>query len=319
MKAIAYHRHGPATDVLELEERPKPVPLDGEVLLRIRAAALNPLDRGYIEGKPVFLRWMGRKRSIPGADAAGEVEAVGKNVTAFEPGDAVFGICRTGTLAEYGCAPEGKLALKPSKISFEEAAAMPVAATTALQALRDRIHAKPGLKVLINGAAGGVGTYAVQIAKAFGADVTGVCSTANVELVRSLGADRVIDYKREDFIADGARYDAIFDLVGNRRFSDCRRVLAPDGILVPIGAAGLSEGGGWSGFLYEYLTSPFRTQKLSIFVAKIVADDLAALGELAEAGKVKSVIDRRYPLREAAEAARYQFAGHARGKVVVTI
>ena len=318
MKAIAYHRYGAPAEVLHYEEVEKPQPADDEVLLKIRAAALNPLDR-TVEGKPFFVRWMNRKRSIPGADVAGEVEAVGSKVTAFQPGDAVFGVCRSGSLAEYGCAPASKLSPKPAAISFEEAAAMPVAGSTALQALRDRMRVQPGQKVLINGAAGGVGTFAVQIAKALGADVTGVCSTGNVEMVRSLGAGRVIDYTREDFTAGAARYDAIFDLVGNRRFSDCRRVLTPKGIVVPIGATGISEGGGWTGFFFELLSSPFRSQKLALFLAKIVPADLAKLCELVEAGKLRPVIDRCYPLPEAAEALRYQFAGHARGKVVVTI
>jgi NADPH:quinone reductase-like Zn-dependent oxidoreductase len=317
MQAIVHRRYGPPLDVLKLEEIDKPVPGDGEVRIRIRAASLNPLDRGFITGQPFPLRLM-RKMPVPGADAAGEVEAVGANVTSLNVGDAVFGTCRSGSLAEYGCATAAKLARKPAALSFEEAAAMPVAASTALQGLRDHLHVQAGQSVLINGGSGGVGTFAVQIAKAFGAVVTGVCSARNVELVRGLGADRVVDYTAEDFTGGGARYDAIFDLAGNRSFSELRRVLAPNGIVVAIGA-GVDVRPRWGRYFFDLATSRFRSQTYVAFMAKIRSEDLIVLSQLAGAGKIKPAIDRRYPLREAAEAAQYQFAGHARGKVIVTI
>ena len=232
MKAIVYHNYG-SPDVLRLEEIEKPVPNDNQVLVRVRAASVNPLDWHYMEGTPYFVRLLTGLRKPKdtrlGVDVAGQVEAVGRNVTQFKPGDEVFGACR-GAFAEYACTSESALVMKPDNVTFEQAASVPVAALTALQGLRDKGQIQPGQKVLINGAAGGVGTFAVQIAKSFGADVTGVCSTRNVDMVRSIGADRVIDYTREDFTKSGQRYDLIFDCVGNHSLSACRRVLNPKGI-----------------------------------------------------------------------------------------
>jgi NADPH:quinone reductase-like Zn-dependent oxidoreductase len=250
---------------------------------------------------------------------AGEVEAVGKGVTRFRPGDAVFGAAR-GAFAEYVCAREDRLAAMPATLSFEQAAAIPVAGSTALQGLRDRGRVQPGQKVLINGASGGVGTFAVQIARSFGAEVTGVCSGRNVDLVRSLGADHVIDYTRDDFTRGADRYDVMLDCVGSRPLSACRRVMTRGGIYV---GAGVRPGGRWVGPLPHLLkllaTSPFVSQKAVVLMASIKPADLAFLAELIEAGKVTPVIDRRYPLDEVPEAIRYLMEGHARGKVVVAV
>jgi len=324
MKAIVYRRYG-QPEVLELAEVEKPVPADDEVLIRIRAAALNPLDGHLMRGRPYAARLASGlrrpKHSRPGVDVAGEVEAVGRDVSRFGPGDKVFGACR-GALAEYGCANETKLAAKPESISFEEAAAVPVAGLTALQGLRDRGRLAEGEKVLVNGAAGGIGTFAVQIAKAMGAEVTGVCSTANVELVRSLGADHVVDYTQDDFTRGDRRYDLIFDLIGNRRFAESRRVMTADGRLVAAG------GGGAQGErIFRHLgalasqaaLSVFRRQKVLFFLARSNAADLGALAALIEAGKVKPVVGRTYALAQGAEALRLLVGGHARGKIVISV
>jgi NADPH:quinone reductase-like Zn-dependent oxidoreductase len=319
MKAITYTEYGPP-EVLRLTEVERPTPKEHEVLIRIRAASVNPLDWRLLRGKPAFTRLLmgGLRRpkaTRPGVDVAGRVEAVDRSVTAFKPGDEVFGTCR-GAFAEYGCAAEDKLALKPANLSFEEAAAVPVAAVSALQALRDRGGIRPGQKVLIEGASGGVGTFAVQIAKSFGADVTAVCSTGNVDKARSLGADQVIDYTREDFTRSSQRYDLIIGANSHRPIFDYRRALSPSGTYVMIG-------GGWSqifqGMLLGPLLSWVGSRKMTFFMARITREDLAFLGDLLAAGKIVPVIDRRYPLNEVAEAVRYSEAGHAKGKVVITV
>src|SRR5207253_2248124 len=304
----------------------KPVPNDDQVLVKVRAASLNPLDWHYMEGTPYIMRAMGtglRKPKSPrlGVDLAGQVEAVGKNVPEFKPGDEVFGTGGGAAFAEYVCARKTKLVLKPANITFEQAAAVPIAALTALQGLRDKGHVQPGQKVLINGASGGVGTFAVQIAKSFGADVTGVCSTRNVEMVRSIGAKQVIDYTREDFTKSGQsydqRYDLILDCVGNHSLLAHRRALNPNGVCVVAGAKGL-----WD-FLTRALTAPVLSrlvsQKFVTFIAKLNKQDLTIMRELMATGKVTPVIDRRYSLSEVPEAIRYLEKRHARGKVVITL
>jgi NADPH:quinone reductase-like Zn-dependent oxidoreductase len=321
MKAIVYHNYG-SPDVLHCEEIEKPTPGDDEVLIRIRAAAANPMDYHFMSGAYIMRPMTGLRKpkpTVPGADLAGEVEAVGRNVTRFKPGDPVFGGARRA-FAEYVCAPENRLALKPANLTFEQAAAIPVAGLTALQGLRDKGRIQPGQKVLINGAAGGVGTFAVQIAKSFGADVTGVCSTKSVDLVRSIGADHVVDHTRDDFTRSAERYDLIFDCVGNRPLSAHRRVMTRRGTLV---AVGVRPGGRWIGplpyLLRLLVSSRFVSQKVVFFVARIGTDDLNVLKELIEANKVTPVIDRRYTLSEVPEAIRYLKEGHARGKVVITV
>jgi NADPH:quinone reductase-like Zn-dependent oxidoreductase len=321
MKAIVYHTYG-SPDVLEYEEIEKPTAGDNEVLIRIRAAAANPMDYHLMGGAYLMRLMTGLlkpKPTCPGADLAGEVEAVGRNVARFRPGDSVFGGARRA-FAEYVCAPEDRLAVKPANLTFEQAAAIPVAGLTALQGLRDKGRIQPGQKVLINGAAGGVGTFAVQIAKSFGADVTGVCSTRSVDLVRSIGADHVIDYTRDDFTRSTQRYDLLLDCVGNRPLSACRRVMTPKGTFV---AVGVRPGGRWVGplpFLLKLLVSSwFVSQRLVFFVASIGTDDLIVLKELIEAKRVTPVIDRSYTLSEVPEAIRYLKEGHARGKVVITV
>jgi NADPH:quinone reductase-like Zn-dependent oxidoreductase len=322
MKAIVYHNYGAPRDVLAVEEVAKPSPGDDEVLIRIRAAAVNPMDYHLMSGAYLMRLMSGLRKprmTRPGVDLAGEVEAVGSNVTRFQPGDAVFGTSR-GAFAEYVCARENKLALKPANLTFEQTAAIPIAGVTALQGLRDKGRIQPGQTVLINGASGGVGTFAVQIAKSFGADVTGVCSTRNVDLVRSIGADHVIDYTRDDFTRSAERYDLIFDCVGNRPLSACRRVMTPKGTFV---AAGVRPGGRWIGplpyLLKVLVSSRFVSQNVVFFIASIKPDDLIVLKELIEANKVTPVIDRRYTLSEVPEAIRYLKEGHARGKVVITV
>ena len=316
MKAIFY-----SGDVLKMEELEKPLPADDEVLIRVRAASVNPMDYHLLR-HPFLRRVIARatkgKLTRPGRDVAGQIEAVGKNVTQFKPGDEVFGAC-DGAFAEYACARESAVTIKPGNVSFEQAASTPVAALTALQGFRDKAHIKPGQKVLVNGAAGGVGTFAVQIAKTFGAEVTGVCSTRNVELVRSIGADIVIDYTRENFTSNGKRYDVIFDLVANHSFNAQRRVLTPKGIYIGAGMIGL--GGSMSGLLSrkipELMMLPFVSQKSINLMAKLDQKDLKVIGELMEQGKMRAVIDRRYPLSEVSEAVRYVEQGHARGKVII--
>jgi NADPH:quinone reductase-like Zn-dependent oxidoreductase len=320
-KAVVYREYGSA-DVLRCEDVEKPSPGDDEVLIRIRAAAANPLDYHLMGGAFLMRPMTGLrqpKTTRPGVDFAGEVEAVGRNVARFRQGDAVFGALR-GAFAEYGCALQTRVALKPANVTFEQAAAIPVAGLTALQGLRDRGRIQPGQNVLINGAAGGVGTFAMQIAKSFGARVTGVCSTRNLDLVRSLGADHVIDYARDDFTRSAQRYDLIFDCVGNHRFSACRRVMTPKGTFVAIG---VRPGGRWLGplpyLLKVFASAPFVSQRVVFFIAAVTTDDLAALSELIEANKLTPIIDRRYPLCETPEAIRYLKEGHARGKVVITV
>ena len=324
MKAIVRSKYG-SPDVLELREIEKPAVEDDHVLVRVQAASVNAGDWHSMRGKPYIIRLMlgglfkpRTKNAVLGGDLAGRVEAVGGNVTEFQPGDEVFGMS-IRTFAEYVSVRRVGIVRKPANLTFEQAAAVPVAAITALQGLRDKGHIRPGQKVLINGASGGVGTFAVQIAKSFGADVTAVCSPRNVDMVRSLGADRVIDYTREDFTRDGARYDLIFDVAGNHPFSECRRVLSPNGTLVMVGQSGRKKIS-----ILPLLTAPLvsrlrRKQKLVSFIAKRNKEDLTLLKELMEAGKVTPVIDRSYSLREVPEALRYLGEGHARGKLVITM
>src|SRR5438552_10511842 len=317
MKAVVYTNYG-SPDVLEIRDVKKPVPNDDQVLVKVRAASLNPLDWHYMEGTPYMIRAMGaglRKPKSPrlGVDLAGQVEAVGKNVTQFKPGDEVFGTGHGATFAEYVCAGKTKLVLKPANITFEQAAAVPVAALTALQGLRDKGKVQPGQKVLINGASGGVGTFAVQLAKSFGADVTGVCSTKNLDPVRSLGADHVIDYTKEDFTSGAQRYDLILDNVGTQPLLGFRRALKPQGICVMIGGGGPNEGR-WIGALARpvkaLLLSPFVSQKMSMMLAEIRQEDLTVMRDLMEAGKVTPVVDKTYPLNQVREAMKYLEAGH---------
>ena len=326
MKAVVYTNYG-SPDVLEIRDIKKPVPNDDQVLIKVRAASINPLDWHFMEGTPYIMRAIGvglRKPKDPrlGVDYAGTVEAVGKNVTQFKPGDEVLG-GKSGAFAEYVCARADRaIVLKPANITFEQAASVPIAAITALQGLRDKGKIQPGQKVLINGASGGVGTFAVQIAKSFGADVTGVCSTRNLDMVRSLGADHVIDYTKEDFTKNGRRYDLILDNVGTQQLSGFRRVLNPNGILVMIGGGGPNDGGliGPLGRpVKALLLSPFISQKMGMLMAELNKKDLTILGDLMQSGKVTPVIDRTYPLSQIAEAIRYLEQGHARGKVVITV
>jgi NADPH:quinone reductase-like Zn-dependent oxidoreductase len=326
MKAVVYTNYG-SPDVLEIRDVKKPVPNDDQILIKVRAAAVNPLDWHFMEGTPYIMRAMGvglRKPKDPrlGVDYAGQVEAVGKNVTQFKPSDEVFG-GKTGAFAEYVCARADRaIALKPANITFEQAASVPIAAITALQAIRDKGKVHAGQKVLINGASGGVGTFAVQIAKSFGADVTGVCSTRNLDLVRSLGADHVIDYTKEDFTKGDERYDVILDNVGTQPLSGFRHALQPKGICVMIGGGGPNDGGliGPMGRpIVALLMSPFISQKMGMMMAELNKEDLTILGDLMQSGKVKPVIDRTYPLSQIAEAMRYLEAGHARGKVIITV
>jgi NADPH:quinone reductase-like Zn-dependent oxidoreductase len=321
VKAIVGKEYGSPAG-LELQEVDKPLLDDDGVLVRVRAASVNPLDWHVMRGLPYLVRLTEGlrkpKRTIPGVDVAGHVEAVGRNVTQFQAGDEVFGH-RGGAFAEYVRGAEKNFVPKPAGLTFEQAAAVPVAGCTALQALRDKGQLQPGQRVLINGAAGGVGTFAVQIAKALGADVTGVCSTTNVDLVRSIGADQVIDYTEEDFTRSGQRYDLILDAVGNRSLSDCRRVLGSSGTLVLVGAAE----GNWVAPvvlpLKALVLSRFVRQRLLALLATIDKKDIVVLKELIEAGELTPVIDRTYPLSETPEAIRYLEAGHARGKVVITV
>jgi NADPH:quinone reductase-like Zn-dependent oxidoreductase len=323
MKAIVYCDYG-SPAVLRVENVAKPVPDDHQVLVKVHAAAVNPLDWHYLRGEPYIMR-MGtglRKPEVTrlGVDFAGTVEAVGQAVTRFKPGDEVFG-GRTGAFAEYVTVQEDRaIALKPTNASFEQAASVAIAGATALQGLRDKGRIKAGQKVLINGASGGVGTFAVQIAKSFGAEVTGVCSTRNVDMVRSLGADHVIDYTQEDFTSGAERYDLIIDNVGNHPLLEVRRVMQAEGILVIIGG---ESNGNWIGPLVRpinaVILSPFVSQTFVMLLAELNKDDLAFIGALMQSGKVTPVIDRRYTLDETADAIRYLEEGHARGKVVLTV
>jgi NADPH:quinone reductase-like Zn-dependent oxidoreductase len=326
MKAIVYHNFG-SPDVLEYQDIEKPIPADDEVLIRVRAASVNPLDWKLMKGGPFILRLLlglGKpKMKRPGVDVAGEVEAVGKNVAQFKPGDQVFGTC-AGAFAEYAASKSASglksaLVIKPDDLTYEQAASAPVAALTALQGLRDKARIQPGHKVLVNGAAGGVGTFAVQIAKSFGAKVTGVCSTRNMDMVRSIGADQVIDYTQQDFTKSGQCYDIVLDCVGNHSFSEWRRVLNPKGILVGVGAPdGVPLSRLLTGLIGALVRSVFVSQKIAIFIARVNQQDLTTVRDLMAAGKVTPVIDKRYRLSEAREAFRYMETGHARGKVIIT-
>jgi NADPH:quinone reductase-like Zn-dependent oxidoreductase len=316
MQAIVLNRYGPP-DVLELKEIERPALADDGVLVRVVAASLNAGDLFSTLGSP----WLARfsvgfprpKDYVLGWDFAGRVEAVGKEVTRFRPGDEVYAAA-SGAFAEYAAAPQGKVALKPASFTFEQAAALPTAAITALQGLRDAGKVRPGQKVLINGASGGVGHFAVQIARAMGAEVTAVCSTRNVEMVRSLGADRVFDYTREDFTRSGQQYDLILDNVASRTFSDLRRALAPQGQIVP------NSGYGGMGYVLRAMAlAPFLRQQQQLLTTTMTGKDLDALSELVAAGKLAPVIDRAYPLQETAGALRYFADEHPRGKVVITV
>ena len=325
MKAIVQDDYGSAPeDVLRLAEVARPTIGDDDVLVRVRAASVDRGTWHVMAGLPYPIRVAGfglrRPKALnPGRSVAGTVESVGKDVTGLEPGDEVYGTC-DGSFAEYARARTDRLVAKPANLSFEQAAAVPVSALAALQGVRDRAHVQAGQKVLIIGASGGVGTFAVQIAKAFGAEVTGVCSTAKVDLVRSVGADHVIDYTRDDFADGEHRYDAILDIGGNRRLSHLRRALTPRGRLVIVG--GETDGrwlGGTDRQLRALLLSPLVSQNLGTFVASENAEDLTALRELVDSGKLAPAIDRTYPLGEAPAAIRYMQEGHARGKVVIAV
>src|SRR5213078_4154704 len=325
MKAIVYCDYGLAN--LKLEEVEKPVPNDDQILVRVRAASVNPYDWHFIEGTPKIMRAMGVGLRKPkdtrlGVDFAGTVEAVGKNVTQFKPGDEVFG-GRGGAFAQYVCPRATRaVALKPASMSFEDAASVNIAGITALQALRDKGKVQPGQKVLINGASGGVGTFAVQIAKSLGADVTGVCSTRNVDLVRSLGADHVIDYTTEDFTKSAERYDVMLDNVGNHSLSECKGVLTPAGKYVLIGGGGAGDQGFLGGLgkaLWAMVFSKFVNQQMGMMMADANQKDLTVLADMMQAGKLKPVIDRTYKLNEVPAAIAYLEEGHARGKVVITV
>jgi NADPH:quinone reductase-like Zn-dependent oxidoreductase len=323
MKAIVYIKYGPP-DVLELKEVEKPTPQDNEVLVKVHAASLNAYDWHLLRADPFLVRLMGGgllkpKNQILGADLAVQVEAVGRNVKQFQPGDEVFGDlsgCGCGGFAEYVSVPENALALKPANMTFEETAAVPMAAVTALQGLRDKGQIQPGQKVLINGASGGVGTFAVQIAKSFGAEVTAVCSTGKMDMTRSIGADQVIDYTQEDFTQNGQCYDLILAVNGYHSIWDYKRVLSPRGIYV-------MAGGSMAQIFQAMLLGPWismaGSKKMGGLSARPNQKDLVFMKELLEAGKVVPVIDRRYPLSEVAEAIRYLEEGHARGKVVITV
>jgi NADPH:quinone reductase-like Zn-dependent oxidoreductase len=340
MKAFVYHNYG-SPDVLQCEELEKPVPQGDEVLIKICAASVNPLDLGDLKGLPYIFRKVfglrkpeGTHPGRPGVDMAGVVEAVGRNITQFKSGDEVFGVCissprntgvrvwvhHQGSFAEYACAPESAVVLKPNNVTFAQAASVPVAALSALQGLRDKGHIQPLQKVLIHGAGGGVGTFAVQIAKSFGAEVIGVSSTRNVEMIRSIGADRVIDYTEEDFTKSGQLYDLIFDCYTNHSLSACRRVLKPRGIYVGVGPpADLGGIGVLARLMQMMVFSWMGSQKLVTFLAKPSKEDLTILGELLGTGKVTPVIDRCYRLNEVPEAMRYLQEGRTRGKVVISL
>jgi NADPH:quinone reductase-like Zn-dependent oxidoreductase len=325
MKAIVYHSFG-SPDVLKCEDIEKPIPKHNEILIKVRAASLNPLDWHFLRGVPYVVRIIVGLRKPKfiglGADVAGQVEAVGKTVTQFKPGDDVFGGCR-GAFAEYACASESDLVIKPGNITFEQAASVRIAGLTALQGLRNKGHIQSGQKVLINGAAGGVGTFAVQIAKSFGAEVTGVCSTKNLEMVRSIGADRVIDYTKTDFAQEdfnnGGHYNIILDLVGNHSLSAYRQVLNAKGILVTAGGPsgrwriGLARG------IRAQARSMLGSRKFVGIIARTTKEDLITLHDLLKTKKMVPVIDRQYSLSEVREAIRYLEEGHARGKIVVTL
>jgi len=325
VQAVVYTEYG-SPDVIRIKEIARPAPLDNEVLVQVHAASVNAYDWHFLTADVFLIRLMSGgilrpKKTTLGADIAGKVVAIGKNVERFRVGDAVFGTAKGGTggFAEFVCAPEKSLELKPSNVSFEEAAAVPIAGLTALQGLRDKGRIETAARVLIHGASGGVGSFAIQIAKSFGAHVTAVCSTVNVEMARAIGADNVIDYTRDDFVGGIERYDLIFVANGNRSLSEYKRSLKPNGICVLAGGAGNSIGKIIAGMLAEWWISKTGSNKVTSFLAKITQADLAAMKALLESGKVKPVIDRRYPLKEAAEALRFVGQGHARGKVVINV
>jgi NADPH:quinone reductase-like Zn-dependent oxidoreductase len=319
MKAFVYTRYG-SPDVLQLTEVASPALADNQVLIKICAASVNPLDWHFMRGEPLFIRLITGlrkpKHNVLGSDIAGRVEAVGANVKLFQPGDEVFGGLGVGGFAEYACATEDRLSLKPANLSFEEAAAVPIAAVTALQGLRDKGKIKPGCKVLIDGASGGVGTFAIQIAKSFGAEVTAVCSTGKLDTARSIGADHAIDYTREDFTRSGLLYDLILGANAYHSLFDYRRALSPDGIFVSVGG-NASFLGMLEGMLVAPLLSMIGHKKTCVVIANMNSKDLDFLKDLLETGKVVPVIDRRYPFSELTEAIRYLEDGHARGKVVI--
>lgn len=322
MKAIVYTKYGPP-DVLQFREVAKPVPMHNQVLVKVQAASANALDYRRFEKTSISGRFLDGVllkaiNTVLGADIAGRVEAVGAAVTQFKPGDEVFGQSRgaRGAFAEYACADENEVALKPANLSFEEAAAVPVAAMTALQGLRNKGQIQPGQQVLINGASGGVGTFAVQLAKAFGAEVTAVCSTRNLDMARSIGAGHVIEYTKENFSRDGRRYDLIVAVNGNHPLRDYTRALSPGGMYVALGGS-LAQV--FQGVLLGPLISRLGRKNVRSFIAKMNQKDLVFLKELLEAGKVVPVIERCYPLSETAEAIRYLTEGHAQGKVVITV
>jgi NADPH:quinone reductase-like Zn-dependent oxidoreductase len=324
MKAILSCEYG--VENLQLRDIEKPTPTDNEVLVHVRTASVNPVDGHLIRGAWLMRPMSGMrkpKNTRFGTDFAGVVEAVGKNVTDFKPGDEVFG-AKNGAVADHICVTADRaVVMKPSNITFEQAGSVAVAGLTALQGLRDKGHIQAGQKVLINGASGGVGTFAVQIAKSYGAEVTGVCSTRNLDLVKSIGADHVIDYSKDDFTNTNQHYDMIYDLVGNHGFSERRKILTPNGIcvLAGVGGAGLHPGswGRMGGNFWDAFLSNFTSQKFVFYIAKLTKDDLNVLRELMQSGKVSPVIDRTYKLSETAGAVRYMEEGHARGKVVITI
>ena len=324
MKAIVQDEYGSPDAVLELKDIDEPVVKDDEALVRVHAAAVHVSDWVFVRGVPYVTRAMigllRPKNSVPGEDIAGKVEAVGKKVRQLRPGDEVFGWCK-GAFAEYACAGEDNFVPKPANLTFEQAAAVGVSAVTALQALRDQGKVQSGQRVLINGASGGVGPFAVQIAKAFGADVTAVCSTRNVDMVRSIGADQVIDYTQEDFTESGQRYDFILDNVANHSLSDLRRMLTPKGILQPNGGGHSSNRliGPMASVIKANILSLFARQQGRTFIAARNKEDLQFLKKLIEAGKITPVIDRTYLLSETPEAVGYVGEGHARGKVVITV
>lgn len=324
MKAIVSHEYGSPDDVLELEEVDRPVVNDDEVLVRVRAASVNFADYHFLMGTPYIIRAAAGlakpRNTILGRDVAGRVEAVGRNVTLLEPGDEVFGEANFGTYAEYVSAPEDWLALKPVNLTFEQAAAVPIAGVTALQGLRDVGRIRAGQTVLINGASGGVGTFAVQIAKSFGAEVTGVCSTGKMDLVRSIGADHVIDYTQDDFTGSAQRYDLILDMAGSRSLTACRRALNPKGVYVSsTGEPDRRWVGSIPRLIKAILLSPFVSQKMTFLAAKQTRSDLVVLRDLVEAGEVTPVIDRTYGLSEVPEALAHFGKGHVQGKVAITV
>jgi NADPH:quinone reductase-like Zn-dependent oxidoreductase len=324
LKAVVITQYGAPTDVLKLAEVDTPLPAEDELLIKIYASSVNPLDSFIVKGPLFFLPLLGRrlkpKRKIAGTDLAGRVESVGRNIKRFQPGDEIFGTSLSekglGSFAEFACASENSLAPKPNNLTFELAAAIPVAALTALQGLRDHGHIKPGQKVLIDGASGGVGTYAIQIAKSFEAEVTAVCSPRNIDQARLLGADQLIDYTQQDFTRNGLRYDLILGANAHHSIFRYRRSLTPDGIFVMIG-------GSMARILQSLVLCPLLSRmgrkKMRFFVAKVNTTDLSLLKDLCEAGKMVSIIDRQYPLAEVAEALRYRDEGHAQGKVVIII